>query len=320
MIVGIDISKLKFDVTFLFDNGKERHKTFTNNPDGFKNLKTWFHDLKAKDIHVCLEATGSYSEKVSLFLHQEKYKVSVINPTRIKAYARSEGLRTKTDKIDSGVIARFCKSHCPPAWMPPSCEERHLKDLYRYLQNLLEDKTRLSNRLENLDKKKASCKIWNELLESVEKKIKDVENQIETLLVADKTLKFQVDLLKTIPGVSQKTAVAILAELPNVQDFETAKQMAAFAGLTPCIRQSGTSLRGKGTLSKVGNAQVRKALYMPAIVAKRHNPMVSEFCKRLTQKGKATMVVIAAAMRKLLHIIFGVLKNQKSFTFLPQQT
>jgi len=120
-------------------------------------------------------------------------------------------------------------------------------------------------------------------------------------------------LLETIPGVSQKTAVAILAELPDVKTFKSAREAAAFAGLTPTVRQSGTSVRGKGSLSKSGNSQLRKALYMPALVAKRYNPVVKEFCEHLADKGKAKMVVVAAGMRKLLHIIFGVLKNEKPF-------
>lgn len=146
--------------------------------------------------------------------------------------------------------------------------------------------------MENLDVGKASAEIWDSLLRSVEEKIRDVEKQIETLLKDHKGLGDQVDLLKTIPGVSQRTAVAILSELPNIQTFDTAKEVAAFAGLTPNIRQSGTSLSGKGSLSKVGNAQLRKALFMPTLVAKRYNPAVEEFCNRLSVKGKAKMVVI----------------------------
>ena len=319
IIVGIDISKLKFDVTALLGKDKERHKIFSNNKKGFEELESWFTHLGVQEAHICLEATGSYGEKVSVFLHQQGYKVCVINPTRIKAYARSEGLRTKTDKVDSGVIARFCKTQCPSVWTPPVPEEQHLRDLYRCLQSLLEDKTKLSNRLESLDDKKISTGIWRSLLESVEEKMKEVEGQIKGLLETHKTLGNQLDLLKTIPGISQKTAVAILSELPNIQVFETAKEVAAFAGLTPCVRQSGTSLKGKGALSKVGNAQLRKALYMPTLVAKRYNPLVQEFCERLSVKGKPTMVVIAAAMRKFLHIIFGVLKNNKPFTFSQKE-
>ena len=126
-------------------------------------------------------------------------------------------------------------------------------------------------------------------------------------------MKNNIDLLSSIPGIGQTTAVAILAELPNINSFESAKEIAAFAGLTPAVRQSGTSVRGIGHISKVGNSGLRKALFLPAIVAKQYNPILVEFCERLGKKGKAKMVIIIAAMRKLLHIIFGVLKNQQEF-------
>ena len=314
MIVGIDISKLTFDVTLLLVNGKENHKVFANNQEGFKKLETWLKSFDAKDARVCLEATGSYGEKISLFLHNLGYKVSVVNPTRIKAYARSEGARVKTDKVDSAVIARFCKAQSPSLWMPPSAEEQQLKDLYRCLQSLLEDKTRFSNRMESLDQSKSSYKIWEEMAISIDKKIKEVEGQIKTLLKNNEDFGKKVTLLETIPGVSQKTAVAIPSELPDVKTFESAREAAAFAGLTPSIRQSGTTVKGRGSLSKVGNAQLRKALFMPTLVAKKHNPVIEKFCDKLTKKGKAKMVVVAAGMRKLLHIIFGVLKNNQPFS------
>ena len=320
MIVGIDVSKLKLDITVLLEKNKEKHKVFCNTPDGFGEIIKWFDQVGVKTAPVCLESTGSYGEAVALFLHHQGHTVSIVNPARIKAYGRSEGSRAKTDKVDSGVIARFCKAQSPLAWVPPCAEEQALKDLYRCRQSLTEDQIRLSNRMEALDKTKASLKVWETLLEDLKKTIKDVDAQIKDLLETNTNLGNQVELLKTIPGISDKTAVAILSELPSVNIFKTAREAAAFAGLTPTVRQSGTSVRGRGSLSKAGNAQLRKALYMPAIVAKKHNPLVEEFCKRLSAKGKAKMVVIAAAMRKLLHIIFGVLKHQKSFAFSQQNT
>jgi transposase len=136
------------------------------------------------------------------------------------------------------------------------------------------------------------------------------------LIKSSETLRLQVSLLKTIPGIKEKTAIAILSELPNVKNFKNAKEAAAFVGLTPAIRRSGTSVNSKGSLSKIGNAQLRKALYMPAIVAKNHNHLLKEFCARLSKKGKHSMTIVAAAMRKLLHIIFGVLKMQTPF-YIP---
>ena len=318
MIVGIDVSKLKLDITVLLEKNKEKHKVFGNNADGFVEITKWFVQLGIKTAHVCLESTGSYGEAASLFLHQQGHMVSIVNPARIKAYGKSEGSRAKTDKMDSGVIARFCKAHTPLAWIPPCAAEQALKDLYRCRQSLIEDQIKFSNRMEVLDKTKASFKIWETLVEDLKKTIKDVDDQIKALLKSNTNLGNQVELLKTIPGISDKTAVAILSELPPVNTFKTAREAAAFAGLTPIVRQSGTSVRGRGSLSKAGNSQLRKALYMPSLVAKKNNPLVKEFCNRLGEKGKAKMVVIGAAMRKLLHIIFGVLKNQKAFAVNQQ--
>jgi transposase len=158
MVVGIDVSKLKLDVMVLLEKHKEKHKTFSNNQAGFLEIQKWVVQLGIKTAHVCLEATGSYGEAVSLFLYQQGHTVSIVNPARIKAYGRSEGSRAKTDKVDSGVIARFCKAQSPLAWSPPSTQEQALKDLYRCRQSLLEDQIRLSNRMENLDQKRTSFK------------------------------------------------------------------------------------------------------------------------------------------------------------------
>ena len=311
--MGIDISKLKFDATLLLEGKKEKHKTFSNDQKGFEEMASWLQSLGAKEVHACLEATGSYGEKLSFFLHHQGFNVSVVNPARIKAYARSEGVRAKTDKVDSGVIARFCKAQSPSLWTPPSLENQQLKDLYRCLQSLIEDRTRISNRTENLEKTRGSHDVWEKMITFIDKEIKEVEAQIKDLLKDNEELGKKANLLETIPGVSQKMAVAILAELPDVKTFKSAREAAAFSGLTPTVRQSGTSVRGKGSLSKAGNSQLRKALFMPTLVAQKHNPLVKEFCGRLADKGKAKMVVVAAGMRKLLHISFGVLKNEKPF-------
>jgi transposase len=151
------------------------------------------------------------------------------------------------------------------------------------------------------------------LVESYDEKIKDVEKQIKTLIDSNDDLGKKEKLLKSIDGIGFKSAVAILSEMPDVSSFDNAKQVAAFAGLTPSIRQSGSSLHSNGSLSKAGNVRLRKALFMPALVAIRYNPVIKAFYERLLKKGKKKMVAVAAAMRKLLHIIFGVLNHQKPF-------
>jgi len=313
MEVGVDISKLKFDVVLINQMGKSKHNAFINDAVGFNKFKDWLNSFDALSAHVCMEATGRYGEDLALFLLNNSIKVSVVNPARIKAFSKSEGLRVKTDKADAGIIARFCKAHTPEPWLAPSSETQEIRDLYRCLQDLIDDKQRCQNRMEKLSDKKASFKTWTQLVESYDEKIKDVEKQIKTLIDSNDDLNKKEKLLKSIDGIGFKSAVAILSEMPDVSAFDDAKQAAAFAGLTPSIRQSGSSLYSNGSLSKAGSVRLRKALFMPALVAIQHNPVIKAFYERLLKKGKKKMVAVAAAMRKLLHIIFGVLKHQKPF-------
>ncbi len=180
MEVGVDISKLKFDVIFVNQSGKHKHKMFSNDEKGFADFKQWLESSEALSAHFCMEATGRYGEELALFLSTHGLKVSVVNPTRIKAFARSEGVRIKTDKVDAGVIARFCKAHCPEIWLPPSVETHAIRDLYRCLQDLNNDKRRCQNRMEKLGKDNESFKTWTKMVENYNEKIKDVEQKMNT--------------------------------------------------------------------------------------------------------------------------------------------
>lgn len=313
MEVGIDISKLKFDVIFLNQSDKYKHKMFSNDEKGFVHFKQWLESLEALSAHFCMEATGRYGEELALFLSTQGLKVSVVNPTRIKAFARSEGVRVKTDKVDAGVIARFCKAHCPEIWLPTSMETQAIRDLYRCLQDLNDDKRRCQNRMEKLNKDNESFKTWTKMVENYNEKIKDVEQKIKALVDLNEDLHKKGDLLESINGIGFKSAVALLSELPDMKLFKNAKEVAAFAGLTPSVRQSGSSLKCNGSLSKAGNVRLRKALFMPTLVAIQHNPIIKEFYAQLVRRGKKKMVALVAAMRKLLHIIFGVLKHEEPF-------
>lgn len=313
--VGIDIAKLKFDVAIIFEDKRKFHKIFENNATGFTELTKWLGTFKLENSHFCLEATGIYGYELAYFLHAKAYKVSVINPARIKAYTASEGVRNKTDKIDAYVISRFCKSHDPRAWVPPSANLYELQGLYRCLQSLQEDLTRVNNRLEGcLTKSEAIKKIWQDCRKDLETKITKVEKQIKALIKEDQELNEQVELLESIPGIGHKTAVAILSELPDIKNFKSAKEIAAFAGLGSKKKESGTSVRCRGSLCKRGSSALRKALFFPAIVAKQHNPLLKMFGERLARDGKNGMIIVAAVMRKLLHIVYGVLKNRQVFT------
>ena len=308
--LGIDISKDSFHVE-LSVNDKLRHRRFTNRKEGFAELSAWLTKHKATAVHACLEATGPYSEALALYLHEQGQTVSVVNPAQIKAFGQSELLRNKDDRPDAGLIRRFCEKQQPAAWTPPPAHFRELQALSRHLENLLETRQQQRNRLETTTAK-AVVKSLRKLVTQLDAEIKRTERQLNDHVDRHPDLKQQCQLLESIPGIGQPTAIKLLAEIEALGQYKSARQVAAYAGLTPRNIRSGT-MRGQTRLSKTGNARVRKALFLPALVAKRYNPVVRNFCQRLAGYGKNKMQLVGAAMRKLIHIAFGVLKSGKVF-------
>ena len=308
--LGIDISKTSFHVELSINN-KLQHRRFANRKEGFAELCVWLAKHKAGPVHACLEATGPYSEAVALYLHEQGHTVSIVNPTQIKAFGQSELLRNKDERPDAGLIRRFCEKQQPTAWQPPPAHFRELQALTRHLENLLETRQQQVNRLEGTTTK-AVLKSLRQLVAHVEAEIKRTEQQIDDHIDRHPDLKQQCQLLESIPGIGKRTATKLLAEIEDISRYKSARQVAAYAGLTPRNSRSGT-WRGPTRLSKTGNARVRKALFLPAMVAKRHNPVVRSFCQRLAGYGKNKMQLVGAAMRKLIHIAFGVLKSGKAF-------
>jgi transposase len=311
MVLGLDISKQNFDAALLDPSrpaAKPRHKAFPNSPAGFERLQEWLGDAQ---VHACLEATNTYGDALARFLHQQGHTVSVVNPAQIKAFAGTQLSRTKTDKADAHRIAQFCQMHQPPAWTPPTPEASTLQALVRRLETLQEMRQMEANRLDT-----SSAVIRDEIQEHVlylDAQIKKTERAIKDHIGNHPTLREQRDLLVSIPGIADTTAAAILSELLDVSQFTEARQVAAFAGLVPRLRQSGSSVRGRSSLSKVGSPRLRKSLYFPAMAALRFNPAIRALGDRMKASGKCKMVILGAAMRKLLCLAFGVLKSGKPF-------
>ena len=309
IILGIDISKLTFDVALLIDN-KAKTKKFSNPSKGFSELKQWLKNKGIDNAHVCMEATGGYEAKMAEYLYDNNFKVSVINPARIKGFSMSKLSRVKTDKADSELIARFCQVMQPDLWQPIPKHIQELQQWVRRLDTLIANKNQENNRLDE-----ASDVVAVNIsahIEFLDKQIKEVEELISNHIKGHRDLNDKSKLLDSIPGIGEKTIGVILAFL-SIKNFDSAKQVAAFVGLNPRPRQSGSSVLGVGRISKTGDADLRKAFYMPAVVSIRFNPIIKDFAKRLSNAGKAKMVVVIAAMRKLLHIIYGVLKNKMPF-------
>ncbi|HWR72704.1 MAG TPA: IS110 family transposase [Nitrospirota bacterium] len=309
-ILGIDVAKQKIEVALLVE-GKIKNKSFKNAAEGFEALAVWLRKLGRERVHACLEATGNYGEDLAIFLHEAGHTVSVVNPARIKGFAQSELIRTKTDKIDAGIIARFCLAMKPEAWTPPSPEIRSLRALARRADNLIDMLTQEKNRLGTAHD--SVIPLIKGHIVYLEDEIEKLRSQIADLIDRNPDLKRKKDLLASIPGIGKVTIAALLAELDDLDRFKHVRELVAFIGLAPKETLSGSSIKGKPRLCKTGHARLRKALYMPALVSIQCNPLMIAFYRRLKEKGKNGKVIVCAIMRKLVHVIFGVLKSGKMY-------
>jgi transposase len=308
--IGVDIAKKKFDVASLM-NDKYKHKTFDNNEPGFIAFIAWFL-LLCGDIKplICMEATGAYSLPLADFLVNQGYAVSIVNPAKIHAFSKSQLSRAKTDKADAKLIAHYALIMQPPLWIPPPANIRELQALVRRVEHLLEMIRMESNRQDT-----ANAKIIdsiNTVLETLEAELEATRKAIHDHIDNHPDLKKRGDLLSTITGIGEASAAHLLIALSEHHGFDNAKQVVAFAGLAPAVRQSG-QWSGNTHIAKNGDTLLRKALYMPALSAWTYNPLIHVFCERLKANGKNGKAIVCAAMRKLIHIAFGVLKSGKPF-------
>lgn len=309
-VLGIDIAKQKFDAALLVD-GKIRHKACKNSTEGFETLMLWLEKQGGQKVHACLEATGSYGEDLAIYLHEAGQRVSIVNPARIKGFGQSELIRTKTDKIDAGLIARFCLVMKPGLWVPPPPEIRSLRALVRRADSLIDMRSQEKNRLGTAHE--SVIFLIKEHIAYLDQEIEKIRRQIADLIGQNPHLKRKKELLDSIPGIGKVTIPHILAELDDLDKFSHVREMVAFIGLAPKETLSGSSIKGKPRLCKIGHARLRKALYMPALVSIQRNPVMIAFYDRLKEKGKNGKVIVCAIMRKLVHVIFGVLKSGKKY-------
>jgi transposase len=311
IFLGIDVAKAKLDCALLRE-GKYRSKVVENSPVGFQTLKLWLEKNQVTGpLHVCMEATNVYWEAIAQFLAEAGHTVSVVNPALVKAHAQSCGLRSKTDVIDARVLADFCREKHPPAWKPLSSGMLALRALVLRHQALVEMQTQEKNRLDTA--REAVGNSLREHLDWLDGELLRIEKVIAKHIHDDPDLRGKRDLLDSIPGLGERTIATLLAYLSDMQRFDKAEAFVAFAGLCPRLHESGTSVRGKPCMSKVGHAFLRRALYMPAMVTLWRTTWGKVFRDRLAANGKPPKLIIGAMMRKLAQVAFGVIKSGKPF-------
>jgi transposase len=247
-VLGVDVGKHEMHAVLLQDD-RSASKSVPNSTTGFKQLQTWLRNRKVEGLHACLEATGGWSEDLALALSDAGYVVSLVNPARIKAFAQSEMLRTKTDRIDAALIARFCRMHAPDSWTPPSLEIRALQGLIRRHGSLVQMRSEEQNRLQSPMIAGVVQASIEATLAHLNSEIDRVEREIAQLFDRFPPLRRQRELLTSIPGIGETTAARILGEMPNIAEFRNVKAVAAYAGLSPRHHESG-SFTGQVALLK----------------------------------------------------------------------
>jgi transposase len=262
-----------------------------------------------------MEGTGVYHEQAALALADARVTVSIINPAQVKDFGRGLAVRTKTDAVDSFVLARYGALLKPAAWTPPAPEARVLQALLARREAIAQDLQRERNRQEKAGATDIPARIQQSLADSIaflSKQLAELQRDIDDHINRHPGLKEDLALLQSIPAVGPQVGNNMLSVLRG-HAFTSAEQLAAYLGLVPIERQSGSSVLGRARLSKAGPARIRAVLYMAAVVATRCNPHVKAVYERLLARGKSKMSALGAAMRKLVHLCFGVIKTRRPY-------
>ena len=306
-IIGIDISKEWFDCC-AYQRGHS--KRFTNAVEAFASFSKW----AGPDIHVVMEATGAYYLQLASWLDEQGVKVSVINPLVIRRYGQMQLSRAKTDRKDAELIARYGHQQSPPAWNPPSKACQALKQLFSLREGLLKQQTMLANQQEAFSQNPADPLV-GQLLQTQREQLSGALQELNKRLAELARIHWKDTLaqLLTIPGIGEKTAIMLLCITDGFTKFDDAGKLASYVGICPRIWESGSSVKGRGSICKIGCGHLRKLLYMCSWSAKQWNPACGAMYQRMKQKGKPEKVIKVAIAHKLLRQAFAVATKQQPF-------
>lgn len=315
--VGIDVSAKELVVAREQAGMLEPVAQFPNDAEGHGQLVRWL-TKRGRTARVCVEATGSYSWDLAVALsHARGVEVMVVNPRAARDFARACLQRAKTDATDAHVLREFVVRMPWVAWTPPPAAALAVRAVARRIASLTVARTQERNRLHAAHASDASSVLVRRDLErhvrELERHIATLRREAQALLASDPTLAGPFRHLLSVRGIAAASAIELLGELAVLPPDMTARQWVAHAGLDPRPFESGTSVHRAPRISKVGNRHLRRALYMPALVACRHEPHVRAFATKLRQRGKTPLQTIVAVMRKLLHAIHGMLRTDCDF-------
>ena len=312
-VLGIDVSKNTIDVSMSGSN-KVRARSFANSAEGWRHLLAWLISQKIQRVHACLESTGRYSIGIASALYEAGHIVSIVNPAQIRDFARTKLGRNKTDGVDASHIREYCELFKPQPWAPASEAHRRLGELQTIRAGIIAGLTEWKNRKNSGMIDTVAQSLADVTISHFTRQLGAVDEAITRTIDNDPVLRRKRDLLLSISGVGETLAGIVLAELPGPDVLRSGAEVVAYAGLNPRLHQSGTSIDRMTRISKIGNAVLRAALYMPAMSAMRYNPAIVALVARLKSRGRLKpKQIVVAAMRKPLVLCFGVLKTGKSF-------
>lgn len=302
-IFGIDISKDVFDVY----HSKLGHQSYANDKQGFSS----FLKMIPKDSLVVMEATGYYHYRFAQFLDNHKVQVSVVNPLSVKRFIQMKLAKVKTDKSDARAICEYAQMNEVPLYTAMTAVQAECLQLFRLLDSYVKKSTQTKNKLHGEEvlgfpSKYVYCSLKRDL-QHLEKEIKGIESRILSLVKQEQ--QEQLTLLKSIPGLGVKTAMFLIVVTDGFNKFENASQLCSYVGITPTIRESGSSVRGRSRISKVGNKKLRNLLFLCAFSACKHNKACKEIYDRITNKGKSKKLALIAVSNKLLKQAFAIAKS-----------
>lgn len=311
--VGIDISKLTFDVAINDCNGKYIFFKFPNNSEGFVSL---LEHLKRQESICVMEASGPYYLKLATFLSKHSIGVCVVNPLVIRRFSQMRMSRVKTDKKDAMLIAEYGKTERPELWNPETDYVLELKQMQAYLDQLNKNKTSFVRQREAFKQNPVQSndidKSIKSVMDSMDVAIKEITTKMEQLI--KKYHQEMYSQLKSIPGLGDRTTLLLIVITGGFSKFKNHKQLASYIGISPRIFESGTSVKGRSRICKMGMSRIRAMLYVCAWSAKKCNKSCKELYDRLVDKGKSKKLALIAVVNKLLKQAFAIATKKEYYS------